>query len=200
MREEPLLDITPTALEQLLRFRAEAERPEERCLYVRVAGVAEREYSYALSIEPRSIAQPDDVHQRVGELAVVVVGGAGAERLRGASIDWVDEPARAGFRVDNPNRPPLDEDLADRVRLALEESVNPGIALHGGRADLVAVEGRTAYVRLSGGCQGCGMAAATLGQLIEATLTEAVPEIADVVDVTEHAAGTNPYYAPAPAA
>lgn len=165
---------------------------------MRVAGAAGGEYSYSLSTEPLSIAQPGDVRQRVGELDVVVAG-AGAERLRGASIDWADDPDRSGFRIDNPNRPAHDEELAERVRAALEERVNPGIAMHGGRADLVAVEGRTAYLQLSGGCQGCEMAAATLGQLIESTLTEAVSDIADVVDVTDHAAGTNPYYAPAAA-
>jgi Fe/S biogenesis protein NfuA len=66
--------------------------------------------------------------------------------------------------------------------------------MHGGSAELVAVEDTTAYVRLGGGCVGCGMATVTLSQGIEVAIKEAVPEILSVVDVTDHASGTNPYY------
>jgi Fe/S biogenesis protein NfuA len=80
------------------------------------------------------------------------------------------------------------------VAIVLTEHVGPAIAAHGGTAELVAVEGDTAYVRLGGGCVGCGMAAVTLTQGISVAITQAVPEIANVVDVTDHASGTNPYY------
>ena len=76
----------------------------------------------------------------------------------------------------------------------LDRDVNPAIAAHGGHAELAGIEGRTAYLRLGGGCQGCGMASVTLGQGIEIAITEAVPEIVDVVDVTDHASGANPYF------
>jgi Fe/S biogenesis protein NfuA len=76
----------------------------------------------------------------------------------------------------------------------LDHQINPSIALHGGHAELVAVEEDTAYLRLSGGCAGCGMAAVTLSQGIEVAIFDAVPEIRRVVDVTDHASGTNPYY------
>ena len=76
----------------------------------------------------------------------------------------------------------------------LDSQINPSIAAHGGHAELVAVEGDTAYLRLSGGCQGCGMASVTLSQGIEVRLKESVPEILRVVDVTDHASGTNPYF------
>jgi Fe/S biogenesis protein NfuA len=72
--------------------------------------------------------------------------------------------------------------------------VNPSIAAHGGTAQLVAVEDDTAYLRLGGGCVGCGMAAVTLSQGISVAIKQAVPEITNVVDVTDHASGTNPYY------
>ena len=76
----------------------------------------------------------------------------------------------------------------------LEEQINPAIAAHGGRAELVAVEDGVAYLRLGGGCQGCGMAAVTLSQGIEVAILDAVPEMTQVVDVTDHASGTNPYF------
>jgi Fe/S biogenesis protein NfuA len=41
------------------------------------------------------------------------------------------------------------------------------------------------------------MATVTLGQGIEVVITGAVPEIVRVVDVTDHAAGTKPYFEPA---
>ena len=70
--------------------------------------------------------------------------------------------------------------------------------MHGGMARLAGVEGDTAYVRLGGGCQGCGMATVTLDQGIESAILAAVPEVKRVVDVTDHAAGESPYYEPAP--
>ena len=88
----------------------------------------------------------------------------------------------------------LDSDLARRVMAVLDRDVNPSIASHGGHAELAAVEGATAYLRLGGGCQGCGMATVTLSQGIEVAITQAVPEIDRVVDVTDHASGTNPYF------
>ena len=84
--------------------------------------------------------------------------------------------------------------MAQRILQVLEHQINPSIASHGGRADLVAVEDDIAYLRLSGGCQGCGMASVTLSQGIEVAIKDNVPEILNVVDVTDHAQGANPYY------
>lgn len=91
----------------------------------------------------------------------------------------------------------LDSDVARRVTAVLDRDVNPSIATHGGHAELAAIDDRTAYLRLGGGCQGCGMASVTLSQGIEVAITEAVPEITNVVDVTDHASGTNPFFEPA---
>ncbi len=104
-----------------------------------------------------------------------------------------NRPAPAPTMAD---RPPADlsGELAQRVLAVLEEQINPAIASHGGRADLVAVEDSIAYLRLSGGCQGCGMASVTLSQGIEVAILDGVPEITEVVDVTDHASGANPYY------
>ena len=84
--------------------------------------------------------------------------------------------------------------VASRIQQVLEAQINPAIASHGGFAELVAVEDGTAYLRLGGGCQGCGMATVTLSQGIEQALLGTVPEITSVVDVTDHASGENPYY------
>jgi Fe/S biogenesis protein NfuA len=93
------------------------------------------------------------------------------------------------------NPPPVDADLAERVRYVLESEVNPQIAAHGGRATLVEITVDNAVVlRLGGGCHGCGMADVTLKQGIERTLRKHFPEISAVRDATDHASGHNPYY------
>ena len=81
--------------------------------------------------------------------------------------------------------------------LICERFVNPSIASHGGRADLVAMDDEkfVAFVRLSGGCQGCAMSRMTLSQGIETTLRDEIPELVGVFDVTDHASGENPFYA-----
>jgi Fe/S biogenesis protein NfuA len=111
---------------------------------------------------------------------------------RGGAPGWRSPQAARSAPAGN-----LDSDLARRVTAVLERDVNPSIAAHGGQAELVAIEGATAYLRLGGGCQGCGMATVTLSQGIEVAITEAVPEIDAIVDVTDHASGRNPYFEPA---
>ena len=117
--------------------------------------------------------------------------------ISGASLDFVESVQGAGFKFANPNKPPLLKDpLAARVHQIIEEKINPGVASHGGRVALMGVNEGRVYLRLSGGCQGCGMVDVTLKQGIEATLREEIPEITEVLDTTDHASGTNPYYEP----
>ncbi|HZN03297.1 MAG TPA: NifU family protein [Candidatus Polarisedimenticolia bacterium] len=93
---------------------------------------------------------------------------------------------------------PLDDkEVKERVQKILDEMINPAIAGHGGWVDLLDVKDNNVYVRLGGGCQGCGMVNVTLKQGIEATIREEVPQIAGVIDQTDHAGGSNPYYQPA---
>ncbi len=120
-----------------------------------------------------------------------------ASMVQGASLDFVESVQGSGFKFDNPNKPPLLNDpLAARVHQILEEKINPGVASHGGRVALMDVKDGRVYLRLQGGCQGCGMVDVTLKQGIEATLKEEIPEIIEVLDTTDHTAGTNPYYEP----
>lgn len=96
-----------------------------------------------------------------------------------------------------PAQADLSGELAQRLIEVLDEEINPAIASHGGHVDLVAAEDDTAYLRMGGGCQGCGMASVTLTQGIEVAIREAVPEVTRIVDVTDHEAGSNPYFEPA---
>jgi Fe/S biogenesis protein NfuA len=222
MADRALLAITETALQRIRGFRASSPELEDAALSVAVTGVSGGEYTVALSLEPLARRRPGDSVEQLDDL-VIVVSGDSVERLRGATVDWSEDPPSSGFRVLNPNKPPaaralpllpilpmssgseperdaapfageLDSELARRVIAVLDLDVNPNIAAHGGHAELAGVDGHTAYLRLGGGCQGCGMASVTLTQGIEVAITQAVPEIIAVVDVTDHASGTNPFF------
>ncbi len=82
------------------------------------------------------------------------------------------------------------------IRRLLDEDINPSVAAHGGHIALIDVKEDTVFIRLEGGCQGCGMADVTLKQGIETAIRQAVPAITQVLDVTDHAGGANPYYQP----
>ncbi len=85
-------------------------------------------------------------------------------------------------------------ELFDQVDEVFREQINPAVAQHGGRVDLIDVQDGIVIVRMMGGCQGCGMANQTLKHGIERSLKELIPEIREVRDITDHASGTNPYY------
>ena len=201
-----LVSLTDKAREKVDGFRAGVADSETQAMWVEVSGIQAGEFTYNMSLKPLAQAAPDDVVEEFGGLSVVVPA-RDVESLRGATVDWSDDLMRGGLTIDNPNtpspamggRPPADLSgpVAQRVAQVIEQQINPSIAMHGGSAQLVAVEDSTAYVRLGGGCVGCGMATVTLSQGIEVAITEAVPEITGVVDVTDHASGTNPYYEPA---
>jgi Fe-S cluster biogenesis protein NfuA len=86
-----------------------------------------------------------------------------------------------------------DEALYGRVADLFEAEINPAIARHGGFVELLDVQDGVVMLRMGGGCQGCGMADVTLRQGIETALRKQVPEVAGIVDITDHSAGTNPY-------
>ena len=201
-----VITVTPHAVEKVREFRAKVDDPESQAMWIRITGVHRGEFTYDLALRPLEAAGPDDEIQHVDGLPVVVPG-SDAESLQGATVDWSDDLMRGGLTVTNPNRPQivtpaggngeLAGDVAERVSQVIQRRINPAIAQHGGRAMLDRVEDGIAYVRLGGGCQGCGMATVTLDQGIESAILESVPEIRQVVDVPDHTAGENPYYQPA---
>jgi Fe/S biogenesis protein NfuA len=200
-----VLTTTDEARDKILEVRSGEDGPEELALFVEIAGQQDGAYTYTMDLRPIDEAGAVDVVQHHGDLSVVIRSES-SERLAGATLDFTG----AGMVMQNPNQPEaaavappwtdaadtdLTGDVARTVIAVLDEQVNPAIAAHGGQAQLVAVEEPVAYVVLSGGCQGCGMAAATLQQGIEVAIVDAVPEIERIVDVTDHASGVNPYFA-----
>jgi Fe-S cluster biogenesis protein NfuA len=118
------------------------------------------------------------------------VGQAIRAALAGSQQAVVIKPAAAGSAT-------ADDALYERVADLFESQVNPMVARHGGRVELIDVQDAVVMVRMGGGCQGCGMADVTLRQGIEAMLQQQVPEVKGIVDITDHTAGSNPYFAAA---
>ena len=147
-------------------------------------------------------AQEDDVRWEVDDLSFLIPA-EDREKLAGATLDLPSNPTQGGLVIRNPNRPnPLGDigtleltgEIPEQVGQLIAERINPALASHGGYATLVGIEGSTAYVTMGGGCQGCSMSAATLTEGIRSAILEAVPEILEVVDATDHSAGENPFY------
>jgi Fe/S biogenesis protein NfuA len=201
-----VLAVTDAARSVVLDARAQEADADRLALWVEVTGARDGAFTYDIYFQAASDAGAGDGVGSDREL-IVVVPQASMERLAGARLDWSDD-GEGGLVIVNPNTPPrleqpfgdaatdLSGDLPRRVVAVLDEQVNPSIAMHGGHAELVALDEGVAYLRLSGGCQGCGLATVTLSQGIEVALRDAVPEIMSVVDVTDHASGVNPFYEP----
>jgi Fe/S biogenesis protein NfuA len=199
----PILTITADALATVLQVRAGEENPESLVLWVEVNGQQAGAYTYLMEFRSESELDDDVAIQHHDDLSVAIPANS-VDRLRGATL----EASGGGMVMQNPNKPlpsspvvgvdlptaDLSGDVPQRVIQVLDQAINPAIAAHGGYAELVAVEGSIAYLRLSGGCQGCGLAAVTLSQGIEGQILDAVPEITEVIDVTDHASGDNPYF------
>jgi Fe/S biogenesis protein NfuA len=206
----PLVTLTPEAYKVVKEAIDQEPDPASLALWLEVRGVQAGSFVYDLYFQAASDADEGDERTTQEELNVIVPAGS-VDRLRGARLEWSEDNG-GGLVLVNPNSPTPEEvspnvppeilakgitsPLALRVVAVLEQSVNPAIASHGGRADLVALnedEG-TAYLRLSGGCQGCAMSQMTLRQGIETTLLEEVPELSTILDVTDHGSGENPFY------
>jgi Fe/S biogenesis protein NfuA len=197
-----ILTITDEARAKVLEVRAEEADPDSLALWVEVNGEQAGAFTYLMEFR-RVSDMPADVTVLHHDDLLLAIPADSVEKLAGAKLDF----AGAGMVMENPNRPrpaspamgdrpeaDLSGDVAQRIIQVLAEQINPAIASHGGMAELVAVEESIVYLRLSGGCQGCGMASVTLSQGIEVAILDTVPEITEVIDVTDHASGANPYY------
>jgi Fe/S biogenesis protein NfuA len=208
--DDVVVAITDQARGIVAESLAQEPNAEELALWVEVRGVEAGKYLYDLFFQSRRDADDGDAVYLV-ESTTVVIPSASIERLRGARLEWSAD-GDGGLVMVNPNLPApaeiaagvpeeillqgLEGPLALAVKSVLDADVNPSIAAHGGRADLVAMdESRgVAYLALSGGCQGCASSRMTLTQGIEVTLRDQVPALSEIIDVTDHASGENPYY------
>ncbi len=83
-----------------------------------------------------------------------------------------------------------------QIQKCIDSEINPMIESHGGQIDLVDYVNKNVYIEMSGGCQGCAASTATLRDGVERVLRETFgDDIVEIIDVTDHTAGSNPYYA-----
>lgn len=121
-----------------------------------------------------------------------VLKPAAAAAIR-QTLDETDAPL--GMNEDSAQETDPDAELLLAVVGLLDRQVNPSVAAHGGKISADRVENGTLYLRMSGGCQGCAASSVTLRNGVERMLRAALPHIREIVDVTNHAEGDNPYYA-----
>jgi len=117
-----------------------------------------------------------------------------------AAIRTAFEDAPAAGRPVLPRPDPgagesaADVDLRERVQTIIDQEINPAVADHGGFITLLDVQDARVFIHMGGGCQGCAMSTATLKQGVETTLRSRIPEVREILDTTDHAAGENPFY------
>ncbi len=200
--ETPVIEITEEALGKVLELR-DAEGIDDLHLALRISGAGANGYVYETAfVRGGDVFAADHVEEH-GGLPVAISAGS-VEDLRGAVLDLATAGASAGLVIRNPNTPSpglglggeieLSGTPEEKVRQLLAEQINPAIASHGGIASLVSVDGSRAMLELGGGCQGCGLAAVTLQDGIEKAILDLIPEITEVIDVTDHTLGANPYF------
>ncbi len=188
--ETSLIEVTETAQEKIQAV-IDAEDVEVEGLRISIEGRSASAFQYSLGLATE--AEEGDIVLDLGTFKVLV-DSKSADDLKGAVIDYVEDLNSSGFKIDNPNTPTWDNPKAQKIQELIDERINPAVAAHGGQIELLNVEDDAIYIHMGGGCQGCGMANVTLKHGIEAMIQEVFPEIKQVIDTTDHASGTNPYY------
>jgi Fe/S biogenesis protein NfuA len=199
MNFENKLTITENALKYITEMREQLGLPVKG---IRVKAIprsplrADFAISFVPAEEPESLM---DVIQSFDGLDLYITPES-ASWLDGAIIDLVFKFPL--FQIDGELKvlAPLrtmdtpDGRISAKIQQVLLEQVNPSLATHGGEAILIDVKDSIAFLQLTGGCQGCSMADATMKNSIEKSIRESVPEVKELRDVTEHVEGMNPYY------
>jgi Fe/S biogenesis protein NfuA len=191
----PTISFTPAAVEKLTEVAASHGRPLAG-FRLQIAGRVDGHFQHVLSLLAEGAQTEHDIAVQAQGLRVFMDPDS-ASYVDGLQVDYrFRGPDVSGLGYLNPN--PLWHDERElQIQDIFDNQINPAIASHGGSVMLLGVTGTTAYVRLGGGCQGCGMADVTLKQGIEATILQEVEGIDRVADETDHTAGQNPYHQPA---
>jgi NFU1 iron-sulfur cluster scaffold homolog, mitochondrial len=136
-----------------------------------------------------------------GVACLEVTGSPGAVLPLGSRIEALIRaavPEITSVRITGPaaGAPPESTagTLAERARRVIDAEINPVIAAHRGHVALAGVDQGWVRIRLEGGCQGCSLAEVTLRQGIEPLLRERLPDMTGLADVTDHEAGTQPFF------
>jgi Fe/S biogenesis protein NfuA len=200
----PVVTITDAALAKLLELRADEADADQLGLRLAVVSGAGEEFRYDLSFdEYLKAAFTDEVRTHTGTDGAsikVVIPAESAELLRDATLDYTDTQ---GLVIRNPNKPAMPsveglvrgDELSAKIEVLVDQEVNPALAAHGGFVTYMGHDAEgTVYMTMGGGCHGCSMSKVTMLEGVQTMLSEALPEVARVRDLTDHASGANPYY------
>ncbi len=188
--KQPRVSATPAAVTRIAEVRANRKQSNAG-LRIAITGRENGAFVYDMQLVTPGEEQQGDLVFSGPSGIQLHVPLASAPYLDGITLD-AHLPGGA-VRVENPN-PLWLEPLAEAVQRLLDDEINPSVAMHGGHIDLLDVVDGVAFIHMGGGCQGCGMAAVTLGQGVRAAILESFPDIREVRDTTDHAQGANPYY------
>ena len=141
---------------------------------------------------------------RIPGIKKVALNGYEVEVTQSGQEDWRQIGKRIGAAIRNFLNPPPEipegellaaSVLREKVQQILDDQINPGVASHGGFVELLDVKDDNLFIRMGGGCQGCGAADVTLKMGIERLIRDQVPQVREIFDTTDHASGQNPFYA-----
>jgi len=187
-----MITIEKSAREKILSMMEEEKRTHSG-LRIKITGRGGSGYHHSLAFVDPGQEKPDDTIVEIEGIRVFLDTRT-VPHIEGATIEFVDDIYGGGFKVENPNKPSWSDPLAQAIQDAIDNKVNPALAMHGGYVELVDVRDQYVYLNMGGGCQGCGAANTTVKQGIETMLLEEFPDLAGVVDATDHSKGQNPYY------
>lgn len=196
---EPIITITPEALEHLVELRDDETDADALGLRLAIASDPGEAFRYDLSFEEfLKAAFTDEV--RTHDRLKVIVPGEDVELLTGATLDY---SSAQGLVIRNPNRPAApdiegltaDDQLSAEIEAMIAGEVNPALAAHGGFVTYVGHDGEgTAYLTMGGGCHGCSMSKMTMLDGVQTMLADAIEGVERVKDLTDHSTGENPFY------
>lgn len=191
-----MINLSEVAIKKLNEIIANSGQPVKGVRIIAEA-VSPLKAEYSLAFVQEGEEQPDDEIVNFDTFNIYIDPGS-VEYVDGATLNYVENAMGGGFMVESAPRPmpKLEGPVAEKLRKLLDEQINPALAMHGGSVQLIDVKDNAAFIELGGGCRGCGMVDVTLKQGIEKLIKQNVPEITEVLDTTDHASGTNPYYQP----
>jgi Fe/S biogenesis protein NfuA len=191
----PMLAITENAL-RYVRERKEKLGLPVKGMRVKALPRSPLRAEFALSFVPAEEPEsPTDLIQSAEGLDIHI-GLESTPYLEGATIDYVFKLIGSELKVLAPLRKldTPDGRIAAKIQEVLDEEVNPSLATHGGGAVMIDFKDGVVFLELTGGCQGCSQAGATMKDGIETSIRERIPEVQEVRDITKHANGMNPYF------
>ncbi|HVC40170.1 MAG TPA: NifU family protein [Candidatus Dormibacteraeota bacterium] len=189
----PGLELNESAADRIRGFRVRQGHPDA-WVSVTPGGLQGERLTFTFALVEPGELKPDEVLVEGAPDILFVAPRVISRHVVGSRVDA--DPTSGALSLVTAYNPDADP-LAQAVQQLLDTEINPAVAGHGGYIGLLDIAGGVAYVQMGGGCQGCGLAEVTLSQGVRGAILERFPEIVDVVDTTDHASGTNPYYEPA---